>query len=551
MILKLALSKTTFVVGLYSLQHDEYKYIEFGNNTGNGYTYLLSLLKIISKEDGYIVTFGGKHYDMPIIEYLTKNDFSNVPNREIVYLLNRFGDYISNNSSWYRDEDYARYKYNNYKHIDLMYYHPNGNMYNDIYAKNIKRESTNDMHIIKQNLEKDLNMIHAIYKDSLPEIEERRMISDQYGVNIFSVTRPQVLQLTLSSVLSDHDKRNTDDVEVVNPSIALDYVFTNHEMNTFKDCILSSGPITKKSVNYNFEIDDVTYSITSGILKSKSLAKGYIEDVHIVDAKSMYASVLLHHKIIPPHLDADKVITLYEHFSNYKDVSACPKLYKSMLVSLVGYYNSNACEWLTSVQSWIKVVVRTTLHMLEKVNMLIDRGCKIIFVNVDGICYKGDAGDVFDNDYISWNDKHYDFIFLKDANNYLAYGDETDTRGLFAINNRYPIIAKAIHEYLVNGNSYIDYIRDKSNNPFDYCMIYQVTDNNKQVVYNGINIQGTNRVYVSDKGHYLYVVENNKMKKLSNEKVILYNSMIAETHINYDFYINEVKKILITQQTLF
>lgn len=552
-LIKTTIKKGFFVIGLYSLEHEDYKFIEISNSE-NGYKYLLALMKTIAKENKYIITFNGKHYDMPLIQYLVKNDFSTIRETEIVYLLRRFSDYITNDEEWYKEKDYYQYKYNNYKHIDLLYYGNGSNLYSDIYANNIKRSDTNDVEVAKKQLKNDLIIMKKLYEESLDEIKQRQNLSDMFDVNIFDLSRPKIMEKILKVNFTEkeiiyEDRSTTADVT----DIANQYMYENHEINTFKDYLLTLKNVKNtKSVNYAFSIDNIKCNISSGIMKINSTHKGFIEDVYIIDVKSMYPSMLLKHEIVPSHLNKDILLSIYQKIYNLKMNTKNNDLYKSMLVSLVGMYNSGY-SWLNSYESWISVVLHSTMYMLGVVDKILSLGHEIVFANLDSVCFKANDIDesMFNDEHLLMDVSFYHTMIIKDYNNYIAVGEKVMTSGMFKEANKYPIIAKAVRAYVVDGYNYVDFIKDRINNLLDFCTIYNAPDDH-DVIYMSEVIQNTNRVYVSLQGDYLYKAKHGKITRMTKEKVKLANVSHGDRgYINYDWYISQVQKLLFTEKTLF
>ena len=122
---------------------------------------------------------------------------------------------------------------------------------------------------------------------------------------------------------------------------------------------------------------------------------------------------------------------------------------------------------------------------------------------------------------------------------------------MFTVNNKYPVIAKAVANYLKTGESYKDYIRDTNHPLTDYCSVV-VTGKEYTTMYKSEAIQNVNRCYVSNYGDYLYKVNGSKIIRAIKEKVVIYNTKYPDApKINYDWYISQAEKLLVSQTTLF
>lgn len=541
--IKTAITNNAFIIGLYSFNLEDYKFIEISNSE-NGYKYLLALLHTIAKDNRYIISFGGKHYDMPLLQYLVKNDFADVKAKELLYLLRKFEVYITNDDTWYKDDQYIKYKYNNYMHIDLSYY-GNSNMYEDLSIGNIKRIDTADIEVIKKQLKLDLDIIVKLYKSHEDEIMDRRALAYTYGIKPFDISAPQVMEAVMASKFDTKEMYGDSNPNSNVYAIALDYEFQTHEINSFKDYLLTLGTVNINSMDYKFVVNDLLFTIKSGILKVESNYKGYVNDVYINDVISMYPTMLLDYEIVPKHLDKDIFLKVYSDIYDLK-VKTGHKLFKQMLVSMVGYFNSLSSPWLKSHDSWAKIVLRSTLYMLQYIDKMLVDGVSIVFVNLDSICTINTP--IHDS---RWTSTYYDTMVIKNMNNYIAIGDSVKTSGVFTVNNKYPIIAKAIANYLKTGESYKDYIRDTNNPLTDYCTVI-VTSKEYTTMYKSETIQNINRCYVSNYGDYLYKAKGSKIIRAIKEKVIIYNTKYPDApKINYEWYINQAEKLLVTQTTLF
>ena len=541
--IKTAITKHFFIIGLYSFYLDDYKFIEISNSE-NGYKYLLALLKAIAKDNRYIISFGGKHYDMPLLQYLVKNDFAEVKPRELLYLLCKFENYITNDDAWYKDDQYIKYKYNNYMHIDLSYFGIS-NMYEDLSIGNIKRVNSNDIEVIKKQLKLDLDIIVKLYVKHEDEVMHRRTLADTYGIRPFDISAPQIMEAVMASKFDTKEMYGDSNPNSNIYAIALDYDYQTHEINSFKDYLLTLANVNINSIDYKFIVNDLLFTIKSGILKVESNYKGYVSDVYINDVISMYPTMLLDYEVVPKHLDKDIFLKTYNEIYDLK-IKTGRKLFKNMLVSMVGYFNSNSSPWLKSHDAWAKIVLRSTLYMLQYIDKMLVDGTGIVFVNLDSICTINTP--IHDS---KWTSNYYDTMVIKNINNYIAIGDSVKTSGVFTVNNKYPVIAKAVANYLKTGESYKDYIRDTNHPLTDYCSVV-VTGKEYTTMYKSEAIQNVNRCYVSNYGDYLYKVNGSKIIRAIKEKVVIYNTKYPDApKINYDWYISQAEKLLVSQTTLF
>ncbi|MBF0466972.1 MAG: hypothetical protein HQK94_18045 [Nitrospirae bacterium] len=146
----------------------------------------------------------------------------------------------------------------------------------------------------------------------------------------------------------------------------------------------------------------------------------------------------------------------------------------------------------------------------------------------------------------------------KDINNFILVSEngEIKRRGVFNIYNfknkcEAIIIKEAAMEYLLNGVSVVDTIRNEKD---IFKFIYYVNpelnkEQNLNMVYNGKQIQKTNRWYISKQGGTLeHSDKNGKFKTDANNNGVTLINDIADTSIpsdiDYRHYIAEAKRLV-------
>lgn len=123
------------------------------------------------------------------------------------------------------------------------------------------------------------------------------------------------------------------------------------------------------------------------------------------------------------------------------------------------------------------------------------------------------------------------------------------------------IIAEAVNKELVEGIPCEETIRNCQD--IKKFLTYQKVSKDFDVEYNGEIVQHINRYYMSYNGHRLYKVQFNKstgeeLRRISmcSSGVTLLNKFedkpvsIKDRAINYHYYINEAKKILLPIKTV-
>jgi hypothetical protein len=205
------------------------------------------------------------------------------------------------------------------------------------------------------------------------------------------------------------------------------------------------------------------------------------------------------------------------------------------------------------------------------------KGYKVISQNTDGIeliIHKSEienyyqiVKEVEDKYKVTFEHDFYKKIVYSSVNDYIAITEsgKLKKKGLFVTepvlgnSTDFLVISKALEAYFVNGIQPEVFVKNHKN-IFDFCSAKKIAKS-FQVIWNGKIQQQLNRFYVSKKGAYLYKKKDNKNMEnvLKGYGVMIYNKHeekpFEEYHVNYQYYINEVKKIIVQleppQSTLF
>lgn len=260
-------------------------------------------------------------------------------------------------------------------------------------------------------------------------------------------------------------------------------------------------------------------------------------------------------------------------------------------------------DYLYDPKCTYKVTINLQLCLLMLIEALELKGIKVISANTDGIVctiYPGqetiydevcDLWQKYNNFELEFTD--YEKYLRNDVNNYIAVKkgfedaynklfNKTDKaiseleniyikrKGLFieeiSFNKgyAYPVVPKALNQYLLYNISYIDTIENHINNNinaiYDYCMS-QKTDAKFDIIYRHIengnivddSLQKSNRFYmvtVSNSSGTIIKLDKNKPNKvnriIANFSIKPFNDYIYEEnyYIDFSFYKRECAKIL-------
>ena len=320
------------------------------------------------------------------------------------------------------------------------------------------------------------------------------------------------------------------------------------------------------------------------IINKKVIIPNENEIFETADVASYYPASLINLKAIPEHLPVEHFLLTYDEkrqdriVVKKKGLTDKADFLKLQLNAVFGNLN-NSYSWLYDWKQTLKITVNGQIIFLKMVQEFIRHGINVVSVNTDGleILYTKDKEPtvraIFEIISKMFNYEFeygiYNAMYYLNINNYLAITDKgkVKKKGLFVTDPPLEsshdslVIPKAIEAHLTNKKHYRDFILEH-NNIYDFCNSFKVAKKYK-VYHNREIVQNLNRFYASKNAPYLY-----KRKKESKDYehvfspsgVIIFNRYeekpIKEYKINYDYYINEVRNVMIdlglefSQQTL-
>lgn len=308
------------------------------------------------------------------------------------------------------------------------------------------------------------------------------------------------------------------------------------------------------------------------------------------DVQSMYPSIILEHKVYPRHL-GESFLHVYakiksdrveaKHEGN-KVVDATLKL---SLNGLSGNLQSEY-SWVFDPKCAYTIRINGQLMLLMLAEAFSMIGCRIIQLNTDGafiLAKKKDKNKI--EEITKWwesktklilEDDYFERFYQSAVNDYVGvkqgWSETHDPKlikrkGALLENvslgkGMAPrIIAEAVNKELVEGIPCEETIRNCQD--IKKFLTYQKVSKDFDVEYNGEIVQHINRYYMSYNGHRLYKVQFNKstgeeLRRISmcSSGVTLLNRFedepvsIKDRAINYHYYINEAKKILLPIKTV-
>lgn len=344
---------------------------------------------------------------------------------------------------------------------------------------------------------------------------------------------------------------------------------------------------TSKEKNYEkkFVLSNICYSVGVGGIHSINKPEIFIpkEDEYIghADVTSMYPSLLIKYQLTPQHL-GKTFLDIYSQFfverveAKHSGQKLKDKALKLTLNSVTGKMQQSV-SWLYDPFNVFRIRINGQLILLMLVERLLEKGCKIIQVNTDGVMYIGkkenidniqDAiTDVEHITKLSFEVGRYEAFYQYAVNDYFGViegfsktHDENliEKKGMFITDIKLgkglapTIIPKAVINFFINKIPVREYITH-CDNIHDF-LIGQRVDKKFKVEYNDKVINRINRFYASNSGYPLlkFKINNDGSKSYTNllkdSPVKIFNKITKEKiknlKINYDYYVKEASDII-------
>ena len=297
------------------------------------------------------------------------------------------------------------------------------------------------------------------------------------------------------------------------------------------------------------------------------------EILETADVGSYYPASLINLKAVPEHLPSEDFIKVYDGKRNeritvkkqgQRDKADFLKL---QLNSVYGNLN-NSYSWLYDWKQTLRITVNGQIIFLKMVQELMGNGINVVSVNTDGleILYhkdlKSKVQEIFSQiaEMFSYEFEYdeYTAIYYLNINNYLAVtkSGKVKKKGIFVtdpvLENGHDslVIPKALEAHLTGVKNYKDFILEHDN-IYDFCNSFKIAKKYK-VYHNGEIVQNLNRFYASNNAPYLYKKKKESIDFehiFSPSGVTIFNRYVekpmSEYKINYNYYIEEARKVLI------
>ena len=489
--LDIEVTPSHLVVGFHNFNTDQTRHFVMSKDEPLDVQTITQILR-----DRMIVSFNGRHFDLPILFLAMKEAITNEQ------LKKASDSIITLNLNFYQfSERYNVHIPKNLNHIDLIDVTPNIASLK-IYGGRIHCEKLQDMpidhtaflndeqvEILKQYNLNDLQLTKALYIVLKPQIELREKLTQEYGIDLRSKSDAQIAE----SIITAEVSKVTGPVErpIIECGTTFKFKkpgfieFKSENLNNLLNLILSaefvvpaSGQTTipKEIANTQITIGNSSYQIGIGGLHSTEQSSAYIADENTViidrDVVSYYPSIILREGIAPEHM-ADSFLHIYRSILNRRlkakktgDKVSADAL-KIVVNSSFGKFGSKWSK-LYSPNSMIQTTLIGQLALLMLIESLELEGVSVISANTDGVVIKHTPVQTTLVTFVIWmwetqtgfetEESKYRALYCRDVNNYICIKTDGSVKrkGAFAFgglqkNPTNEICIDAVTEFLRSG----------------------------------------------------------------------------------------------------
>jgi len=443
----------------------------------------------------------------------------------------------------------------------------------------------------------DVRSTKQIMSLSKGQIELRKALTMEYGIDLFSASEPRIAKelflhfLSKQTGIKKYDLRQmrTKREQIVVKDIILPYISFEtatfqHLLKKFQDVIIHTGE-TKGGFKYSVQYKGVKTDYGLGGIHGARASRVYnaTEDMVIMtsDVTSFYPNLAIRNRWAPAHLPQEEFCTQYEWFFDERKVipKKDPKnyVYKIILNSTYGLSNDEN-SFLYDPEFTMRITINGQLSLTMLYEMICEGipGAIPLMQNTDGLetMIPRDMVDKYMEICKIWEKmtnlqlEHdtYSKLVLGDVNNYIAVTEDgkSKCKGRFEYadlalhkNKSFLVIPKALHAYFVEGIQPEDYLKS-NRNIFDYCGGKKIKGDWKYVersIVNGVyrekELQHTLRYYVCNTGSKIMKINNSDGREINIEagkwlQQIYINHIddmdFDEYEINYKYYLENIKK---------
>jgi len=539
--------------------------------------------RILSKN--LIVSFNGNGYDIPLISMA-------IGGSSCKSLKTISDKIVKAKNSWavIRNADIVIPEWD---HIDIMNVAP-GKAGLKLYGGRIGAQKLQDlpyepdkvltpeeMNNVESYCGNDLELTKLLYENLKPQIELRKQMSAQYGMDLRSKGDAQIAESVLKHELEaanviitrPHSVSSGDAFGYTPPkwiafkSEMLNTLLADAKKAVFK--VQHSGSVAIPEIlSREIQYDGATYKIGIGGLHSSETSQAIVcgDDEVLFDADftSYYPSIILGERYYPKHL-GKRFLTIYKSIverrvnaKKEKDMVTANSL-KIVINSSFGKFG-NKYSALYSPDLLIHVTLTGQLSLLMLIEDVTLCGGTVVSANTDGIvisakkeCMLEIREAMYDFELTSGfflEETPYKAVYSESVNNYIAVKDNGKIKGKGAYagnglqkNPQFPICSKAVREWARSGTDVEQTIKECTDIK-DFLAVRKVAGG---AVWKEKPLGKVVRWYIgNDLFHEPIRYAKNGNKVPRTDGAIPMMDLIEElpSNLNIEFYINTARKMI-------
>ena len=464
----------------------------------------------------------------------------------------------------------------------------------------------NQKNLLTEYLENDLKATLSFYKETTPMIEFREELTQKYGRDFMNHNDTKIgkdyfaMRLEQAGVeLYEYGPEGRQPRQTKRPQIHLTQAilpwvrFEQPEFNRVLDWLKQQVITETKGVfkdltatvngfEFDFGLGGIHGSVESQVVESDE--EWVIIDL---DVASYYPNLAIANRFYPAHL-GEQFCTIYQDV--YEQRKAHPKkqfpainaMLKLALNGVYGDSNSRFSIFYDPLYTMTITLNGQLLLCWLAENLMKIPDLEMIQVNTDGLTVRVRRGVKFMVDAVAgwWQNATgleleeaiYSRMFIRDVNNYIGEYENggVKRKGAYEYNLQWHqnasalVVPKVAEKILLQGGNIRDEVILHAHEPYcqwDFMLRVKVPKSSRLVVHrDGVDelVQNLTRYYVSNEGGELVKImpptpkmiregktENRRIAVQKGWRVCVCNDIRgARDDINYDYYVNEVEKLI-------
>jgi hypothetical protein len=545
-----------------------------------------TVLSLMTHPDVELVGFNSDSYDLPLLTYALTHPVPKDIKRESDRIIQR------NIRSWqfYRDEGLQPPDVN---HIDLIEVAP-GMVGLKIYGGRLGSKKLQELPIehtatiepeqvelLHQYCKNDTTVTQLLHSALSKQIDLRRAMSKEYGVDLRSKSDAQIAEAVLKAEFTRLTKQVAERVPFDKDSFYYEppaYIrFATPELQHVLETVRTAEMVVKGDTGHvimpkaiedlKIEIGQSAYKIGIGGLHSKESETAHFTDDDNVlidrDVESYYPRMMLNMNMRPGGF-GEHFNTVYGEILDERLAAkhAGDKVKSdSLKIVLNGTFGktSNRYSTLYSPDFMIRTTLTGQLTILMLIEALERYGIPVVSANTDGIVIKCPRSELAALDVIieKWErhtglkteETRYRALYSRDVNNYIAVKEDgsAKAKGVFgpttlSKNPQSPICNEAVIAYLTQGIPVEDTVRTCK----DITKFLTLRTVNGGAIKDDERLGKAIRWYYAEgeAGAIHYATNGNTVPRTEGAKPLMDLPERFPSDVNYEWYIRECEEIL-------